>query len=630
VSTQGSGRSGGPEGATHEVMVDVDRLRVRLAGSTVDVVDDVSFQVRAGELMGLVGESGSGKTTVALALLGHTRRGLEVAGGTVLVGSTEMVTATKQQLRQLRGAEVAYVPQDPASALNPVLKVGTQLIEVLRAHPDAVAAKALGDPRARVAQTLDEAGLGGVPGLLNAYPHQLSGGQQQRVALAMAFALRPSVIVLDEPTTGLDVTTQRLVLDTVRSLCEAYGVAAVFVSHDLAVVGGLVNRLTVMYAGKVVENGPTALVFGAPAHPYTRKLLRAVPSPERSEALEGIDGQPPHPTRRPRGCEFAPRCPLALPACSEGPVPVVELPGEHLVRCLRTELTARPEASRAEGLSTSTKPRAAQDVLLSASGLSARYGPAEVLSDVGLSVGRNECVAVVGESGSGKTTLARCLVGLHGSWSGEVRFAGEVLPRTADRRSRRELQAMQFIFQNPYTSLNPRSTIGGIVELPLAHFFPSLTRSERDERVSRVLQDVALGPDFSSRYPDQLSGGERQRVAIARALVVSPDLLVCDEITSSLDVSVQATIVELLRRLQAERQLSLLFITHNLALVRSIAQSVLVLSKGRVVESGPVARVFERPEDPYTVRLMEDVPKLPRGGRDSGPGSGPDGRLVAT
>ena len=355
-SGSGSSSSGGPEGASHEVMVDVDRLRVRLAGSTVDVVDDVSFQVRAGELMGLVGESGSGKTTVALALLGHTRRGLEVAGGTVLVGGTEMVTATKQQLRQLRGAEVAYVPQDPASALNPVLKVGTQLIEVLRAHPDAVAAKGLGDPRARVAQTLDEAGLGGVPGLLNAYPHQLSGGQQQRVALAMAFALRPSVIVLDEPTTGLDVTTQRLVLDTVRSLCEAYGVAAVFVSHDLAVVGGLVNRLTVMYAGKVMENGPTALVFGAPAHPYTRKLLRAVPSPERSEALEGIDGQPPHPTRRPRGCEFAPRCPLALPACSEGPVPVVELPGEHFVRCLRTELTAHPDASRAEGLSA--QPRA--------------------------------------------------------------------------------------------------------------------------------------------------------------------------------------------------------------------------------------------------------------------------------
>ena len=602
-----------PEGAVRHVMVDVDGLRVRLAGSPVDVVEDVSFRVCAGELMGLVGESGSGKTTVALALLGHTRRGLEVAGGTVLVGGTDMVTAGKQQLRRLRGAEVAYVPQDPASALNPALRIGTQLIEVLRAHPEPVAAKGLGDARARVAQTLEEAGLAGVPGLLKAYPHQLSGGQQQRVALAMAFALRPSVIVLDEPTTGLDVTTQRRVLDTVRSLCQAYGVAAVFVSHDLAVVGGLVNRLTVMYAGRVVEQGPTSLVFGAPAHPYTRKLLRAVPSPERSEVLEGIDGQPPHPTRRPRGCEFAPRCPISMPACSEGPVPFVYLPGEHLVRCLRTELTARalPEANRAPGLST--QPGAAHDALLSASRLSARYGPTEVLSEVELSVGSNECVAVVGESGSGKTTLARCLVGLHTSWTGEVRFGGEVLAKAAYRRSRRDLQAMQFIFQNPYTSLNPRTTIGGIVEMPLLHFFPALARSEREERVSQVLQDVALGPDFWSRYPDQLSGGERQRVAIARALVVSPDLLVCDEITSSLDVSVQATIVELLRRLQAERHLSLLFITHNLALVRSIAQSVVVLSTGRVVESGPVVKVFEQPEDPYTVRLMEDVPKLPRG-----------------
>jgi len=612
--------AGPPEDAARDVLVDVDGLRVRLAGSTVDVVDDVSFQVCSGELMGLVGESGSGKTTVALALLGHARRGLEVAAGTVLVGGTDMVTATKQQLRRLRGAEVAYVPQDPSSALNPALRIGTQLIEVLRAHPEAVAAKGLGDPRARVAQTLEEAGLGGVPGLLKAYPHQLSGGQQQRVALAMAFALRPSVIVLDEPTTGLDVTTQRLVLDTVRSLCQAYGVAAVFVSHDLAVVGGLVNRLTVMYAGKVVERGPTGLVFGAPAHPYTRKLLRAVPSPERSEVLEGIDGQPPPPARRPRGCEFAPRCPLVMPACSEGPVPVVHLPGEHLVRCLRTELTVRPEENRAPG--PSAQPGAAHDALLRVWGLSARYGPTEVLSNVELSVGRNECVAVVGESGSGKTTLARCLVGLHGSWSGEVRFGGEVMARTAYRRARRDLQAMQFIFQNPYTSLNPRTTIGGIVEMPLLHFFPSLGRSEREERVSQVLQDVALGPDFWSRYPDQLSGGERQRVAIARALVVSPDLLICDEITSSLDVSVQATIVELLRRLQAERQLSLLFITHNLALVRSIAQSVVVLSKGRVVESGPVARIFEQPEDPYTVSLMEDVPKLPRGE--------PDARFLAT
>jgi peptide/nickel transport system ATP-binding protein len=594
------------------VRVDVARLQVRLAGSDFDVVNDVSFRVRAGELLGLVGESGSGKTTVALALLGYTRRGLEVAAGRVLIGDTDMVTASKKQLQRMRGAEVAYVPQDPASALNPILKIGPQLMEVLRDHPDAVADKGLGGLKARVQQTLEDAGLGGMPGLLKAYPHQLSGGQQQRVALAMAFALRPSVIVLDEPTTGLDVTTQRHVLDTVRRLCQAYGVAAIYVSHDLAVVGGLVNQLIVLYAGKVMERGPTSVVFGSPSHPYTRKLLRAIPSPERSEALEGIDGQPPHPTRRPQGCEFAPRCPLAAPACSAGPIPVVSVSTEHQVRCIRTELTTGPDVHRALALqTTSSEPR---NALLGVSQLSARYGPTRVLFDVDLSVDRNECVAVVGESGSGKTTLARCVVGLHSSWSGQVQFGGEALPGPALRRSRENLRSIQFIFQNPYTALNPRKTIGQILEQPLIHFFPSLTRSGREEQISQVLADVALGSDFWSRYPDQLSGGERQRVAIARALVVSPNLLVCDEITSALDVSVQATIVELLRGLQTQRNLSLLFITHNLALVRSIAQSVVVLSKGRVVESGPVGTVFERPEDPYTIRLMEDVPTLSRAG----------------
>lgn len=598
-----------------DVRVEVEGLRVCLAGSPADVVADVSFQVRSGELLGLVGESGSGKTTVALALLGHTRRGLEVAGGRVLVGGTDMVAASRQQLRRLRGTEVAYVPQDPASALNPALRIGTQLVEVLRAHPDAVAAKGLGEPRARVQQTLEEADLGGIPRLLHAYPHQLSGGQQQRVALAMAFALRPGVIVLDEPTTGLDVTTQRHVLDTVRRLCGSYGVAAVYVSHDLAVVGGLADNLLVLYAGRVMETGPTTTVFGSPAHPYTRKLLRAIPSQDRSEALEGIEGQPPHPTRRPAGCEFAPRCPLAVPACTEGPIPVVSLPGGHLVRCLRTELTASPDTRRPPGIPTARSGGA--DALLRVSGLSARYGATEVLSDVALTVGADECAAVVGESGSGKTTLARCVVGMHSSWSGQVHFGGERLARSAQQRPRQALQAVQYIFQNPYTALNPRKTIGRIVEQPLLHFHPSIARSELEERVSQVLSDVALGPDFWSRYPDQLSGGERQRAAIAKALVVSPKLLVCDEITSALDVSVQATIIELLRRLQAERHLSLLFITHNLALVRSIAQSVVVLSKGKVVESGPVARVFERPEDPYTVRLMEDVPKLARAGQEA-------------
>ena len=277
--------------AASEAAAEVIGLRVRLAGRGARVVDDVSFTVGAGELLGLVGESGSGKTTVALSLLGYVRRGLEFESGQVLTGGTDMLAASEKRLRRLRGAEVAYVPQDPASALSPGLKIRTQLIEGMRAHPDALAAKALGSPEARLAEILDEAGLGEIPHLLDAYPHELSGGQQQRVALAMAFALRPQLIVLDEPTTGLDVSTQQRVLATVQSLCRSYGVAAVYVSHDLAVVGGLVDSLLVLYAGRMMETGRTASVFGAPAHPYTRRLLQAIPSPERAAVLEGIAGR---------------------------------------------------------------------------------------------------------------------------------------------------------------------------------------------------------------------------------------------------------------------------------------------------------------------------------------------------
>ena len=591
-----------------QATVEVGGLRVRLAGGGPRVVDDVSFAVGPGELLGLVGESGSGKTTVALSLLGHVRRGLEFEGGQVRVGSADVLALHEGQLRRLRGAEVAYVPQDPAAALNPGLRIRTQLLEGMRAHPEALAAKGLGSPETRLTEVLDEAGLSGIPHLLDAYPHELSGGQQQRVGLAMAFALRPSLIVLDEPTTGLDVSTQQRVLTTVQSLCRSYGVAAVYVSHDLAVVGGLADSLLVLYAGRTMETGRTAGVFGAPAHPYTRRLLQAIPSPERATVLQGIAGQPPPPGRRDAGCVFASRCELAEPACATGPIPVVALPGGHEVRCLRTEITLAAGApAEPEPVAT---PEAPGDALLRVSELSARYGQVEVVCGVSLSVAANECVAVVGESGSGKTTLARCLVGMHGTWTGDLALSGQALARTAAGRPRPALQAIQYIFQNPYTALNPRATIGATIEQPLRQFFPELGRAEREQRIEGVLGDVALGTRFWSSYPDQLSGGERQRVAIARALVVSPQLIVCDEITSALDVSVQATIVELLRRLQAEHQLSLLFITHNLALVRSIAQSVVVLSHGKVVESGPVERVFEHPEDPYTVRLMQDVPKL--------------------
>jgi peptide/nickel transport system ATP-binding protein len=480
-------------------------------------------------------------------------------------------------------------------------------LHLVRVHPGVV-----DDPDGRILEVLGEARLDASPDLLRRYPHQLSGGQQQRVGLAMAFACRPSLIVLDEPTTGLDVSTQRHVLETIRSLCRAYGVAAVYVSHDLAVVGGLVSDVAVMYSGRIIEIGPTARVFGDPVHPYTRGLLSAVPSPLVATKLTGIDGQPPRPGRRPAGCSFAPRCGFATEKCrSEKPAPVVI--DSRAVRCLRVT-QVRAAAARVPAALSHRAASAAEAPVLSVRGVSAGYGRTPVLADVDLEVPAESCVAVVGESGSGKTTLARCIVGLHGGWTGDITFEGAPLAAIARDRPRQVLRQVQYIFQNPYTSLNPRKTVGQIVAQPLEQFL-GLGYRERSQRAARALADVSLSTDFLSRYPDQLSGGERQRVAIARALVVEPDLLVCDEVTSSLDVSVQAVIVELLRGLQAERRIAMIFITHNLALVRSIAQSAVVLRSGAVVESGPVEQVLEHPADPYTIRLMEDVPKL------GGPGS---------
>jgi peptide/nickel transport system ATP-binding protein len=604
-------QASGPAAGGRAVRLEVKDLEVRLGPSGPDVVSEVSFAVRAGEVLGLVGESGSGKTTVALALLGHARRGLHIASGQVLLDGVDLLALSPGALRAARGAKVSYVPQDPSSALNPTLRVGSQLREALQVHHGVV-----DDPAARLAEVMREARLDTTPEMMNRYPHQLSGGQQQRITLAMAFACRPSLIVLDEPTTGLDVSTQRHVLDTVRSLCRSYGVAAVYVSHDLAVVGGLVSGVAVMYAGRIVETGPTAPLFREPLHPYTRGLIGAVPSPERAEVLTGIDGQQPRPGRRGAGCSFAPRCGYAVDEClTEAPEPVAV--DGRAVRCLRAwdiraEQPLRPAPMAA-------RPAVTEAPTLSVHGVSASYGSTPVLFDIGLDVPPETCVAVVGESGSGKTTLARCIAGLHSNWTGDIAFRGVPLACGSRQRGKDVLKRVQYIFQNPYTSLNPRKTVGQIIAQQLQQFGghdhgdlnqSDLNHRERSARVAQVLEDVSLGRDFMSRYPDQLSGGERQRVAIARALVVEPDLLICDEVTSALDVSVQAIIVELLRRIQRERQLAMIFITHNLALVRSIAQSAVVLCAGAVAESGSVEQILTRPTDPYTIRLMEDVPKL--------------------
>ncbi len=579
----------------------VHDLEIRAVPRGPAVVSGVSLAIRPGQVLGLVGESGSGKTTVALALLGHTRRGLAVSRGAVCLDGIDLLRLPPAQLRRLRGARVSYVPQDPAAALNPALRVGYQLREALRVHGAGAR-----DARARSLEVLGEVHLDGGPELLRRYPHQLSGGQQQRLGLAMAFAGRPSLIVLDEPTTGLDVTTQRHVLDTLRDLTQRYQVAAVYVSHDLAVVSELASEVAVMYAGRIVEAGPVGPLLRRPQHPYTAALLAAVPSPGSSRPLAGIPGQQPPPGQRGPGCAFAPRCGLAVAQCRTRDPEPVAVTGRP-VRCLRPgEVRARAAPRPRPPLVPSAERR---PVVLSLRGVSASYGPAVALRRVDLDVRAGTCVAVVGESGSGKTTLARCITGLHRGWTGHAELHGVPLAPAAGQRPRAVLRQIQYVFQNPYASLHPRKTVGQILAEPLQRF-ARLSRAEQAARVRGVLDDVALGGRLLGRYPGELSGGERQRVAIARALVVQPDVLVCDEVTSSLDVSVQAVVVELLRAAAARRGLTMLFITHNLALLPSVAQFAAVLRCGELVEAGPTAQLLGQPRSRYTAALLADAPRL--------------------
>jgi peptide/nickel transport system ATP-binding protein len=583
----------------------VEDLRIDVSATGVDVVDEVSFRIRPGEVLGLVGESGSGKTTVGLALLGHTRRGVRVAHGRVTVAGHEILSLGAEQRRALRGAVVSYVPQDPGSALNPNLRIGSQILEVLAYHN-------VGDDasrRARVAESLGEVALPSNNEFLRRYPHQLSGGQQQRVGLAMAFACRPRVLVLDEPTTGLDVTTQAHVLGTVRDLCGTHGVAALYVSHDLAVIADLADRVALMYAGRLIEVGPKSSFFQGSAHPYARRLIEAIPEMSGDHELLGIPGSAPRPGQRPEGCFFAPRCTWVVDTCRTAFPPRVELAEGHEVRCFRYQEVLA--AARAERVSARERVQIAETptALLTVRDLNASYGALQVLYGIDLTVEPGECVALVGESGSGKTTLARCIGGLHRDLSGEVLLNGEPLAPGARARSRDVRQQVQYIFQSPYASLNPRKTIGQSIGQPL-RIFEKLRGERAESRIVDALERVSLGPSVIDRYPDQLSGGERQRVAIARAIAVSPALLVCDEVTSALDVSVQAAIVALIAELQRDLGLGLVFVTHNLALISTIANRVAVLNAGRIVEHGPVRQVLESPTDDYTRRLLSDTPTL--------------------
>jgi peptide/nickel transport system ATP-binding protein len=585
-------------------VVEVSDLRIELVGSGVDIVDEIALTIHAGEVLGLVGESGSGKTTIGMALLGHVRGGGRVSGGSVLIDGSDLSGLGEDALRHLRGGTVSYIPQDPGTALNPALRIGRQLGEVLDAHAGDWSDEQRGQ---RVREALEEVALPSDDMFLRRYPHQLSGGQQQRVAIAMAFANRPKVIVCDEPTTGLDVTTQARVLETVRELCRSHRVAALYVTHDLAVVAELADRVAVMYAGRIVESGPRERIFSAPRHPYTRRLLRAVPDIAGKRTVVGIPGRAALPGNRPQGCFFHPRCPLADDQSRSAFPPLTDLGGGHTVRCFHHEQAAAHREP--EGAGQLGAREVGADAVLTVRDLDAHYGASHALFRIDVDVHRKECLALVGESGSGKTTLARCIAGLHSNYTGAVRLDDAVLPPAARRRTRDARKRIQYIFQNPYASLNPRRTIGQTIGRQLQLFFPG-SRAEVDRRVAECLERVALSASAADRFPDQLSGGERQRVAIARALAAQPSVLVCDEVTSALDVSVQAAIIELLGELRRQMGLSMLFITHDLALIRTIADRVAVMNQGRIVEQDTVERIFTAPSAEYTRQLLTNTPSI--------------------
>ena len=581
----------------------VQDLGVILTARPVDVVDDIDLVLRPGEVVGLVGESGSGKTTVGTSLLGYARAGAVISSGKVLIEDRDVLKLPWKEVRQLRGEEIAYVPQDPASALNPSIRIGKQIVELLELRGIGTSESRLQGAR----DGLAEVGLPNDDEFLKRYAHQLSGGQVQRVALAMAFLPKPKVLVLDEPTTGLDVTTQKMVLDTMAELCRAHGVSALYVTHDLAVVANIADRVAVMYAGQIAELGPRDTIFANPAHPYTRALLDSIPHLSQARALKGIPGRTPAPGARPDGCRFNDRCSFAIDECRQQVPQLRTIAPDHEVRCIRVEEIGTWDIHR--GTVPDADPDREREVILSVDGLSVFYGRKQVVHDVTFDVAKGEVVALVGESGSGKTTISRSVGGLHKEWTGTISFEGRDLAKSARQRSAEDRRRVQYIFQNPYLSLNPRLTIEQIIKRPM-ELFGLAKGKQATERVLALMEQVALGSGMLHYQASRLSGGERQRVAIARALAAEPDVMICDEITSALDVSVQGAIVELLEGLRQDRGISMLFVTHNLALVRSIAARVEILQEGRVVEAGSVVTVMETPQEDYTRKLLSNSPRI--------------------
>ncbi|MFI6920459.1 dipeptide ABC transporter ATP-binding protein [Nonomuraea spiralis] len=549
-------------------MLAIDALQVRY-GSRL-IVDGVDLRVRAGETFGLVGESGSGKSLTARAVVGLLPHGV-TATGSITVGGTQLIGAGEGVLRGLRGSRVGLLMQDPFAMLNPLRTAGQHIAESLP-----------GARRGEVADRLAEVGIDD-PSVLKRYPFQLSGGMRQRVALAAALARDPELLIADEPTTALDATIQDEIMRLLARIQRERGMSVLLITHDLRVAFALCDRIAVMYAGRIVERGPARAMADDPGHPYTAGLLRALPSIERTvDRLTGIPGSVPAASEVQESCAFVSRCDQARDECAGARPPLREAGADRQTACLFPVERQQHRTEDAGRTPTFGPP------LLRVAGLRKDYRQVRAVREVSFEVAEGESVGVVGESGSGKTTVARCVLGLVTPSSGRIDLG-------AGPRHR----LVQCVFQDPYTSLNPARSIGATLAEAARQGAPEGRMTPQE-----LLELVGLPPAYARRKPAGLSGGERQRVAIARALAVRPALLVCDEPVASLDVSVQAHILELLRRVNRELGTSMLFITHDLAVVRQVTDRLVVMLKGQVVESGLTGRVLDAPEHPYTRRLV--------------------------
>ncbi len=608
-------------------LLEVDNLKTyfHTDGPLARAADGVSFQLEEGGSLALVGESACGKSVTAHSIMRLIRPPGFHPGGSIRFEGQELLGADEAHLRRLRGNRISMVFQEPMTSLNPVFTVQNQLAEPLLLHQRLTAAQA----RARGLELLEQMGIAAPEMVLRSYPHQLSGGMRQRVMIAMAIACRPRLMIADEPTTALDVTVQAQILHLIKALQAEIGMALILITHDLGIVNQMCDDICVMYSGRVAETGPRETLLSAPGHPYTEKLLQSIPrGVDRRRRLTAIPGLVRPATDYPEGCRFAERCDHAAEVCRTGQPAMFSVAAERagngaLAACFLHD-PDRPLA-RKKAKKGAEKPAAAarpgERVLLEIKQLRTHFpvrrgffqrvvAHVKAVDGVSLTIHEGATLGLVGESGCGKSTLAHSLVRLEEAARGEVLFEGRDLLSIGGRELREKRRLVQIIFQDPFSSLNPRLPVGEIVGEGLRIHERQLGDKARNARVAEVLEEVGLDPSVGERYAHEFSGGQRQRIAIARAIILRPRFIVLDESTSALDVSVQAQILNLLRDLQARHGLAYLFITHDLGVVRYLAHQVAVMYLGRIVEHGDTEAVFTNPSHPYTQGLLRAVPDL--------------------